>query len=191
MMGSVAGDRVRWSDHELLAGIAKRDSAAFTAFYRRHLSVTVAYLMRQTRDPELTADLTAEVFAAVILAACRYRPEAASAAPWLVAIARNTLGASRRHGRVEDRARQRLGFEPLVLEDSDLEHTEAMADDRGELVELLDSLPRAERDAVSARILDERGYADIARELQCSEMVVRKRVSRGLAHLRQRLEDSS
>jgi RNA polymerase sigma factor (sigma-70 family) len=192
MMDSVAADRERWSDRELLAAIAKRDPAAFTAFYRRHLPAAVAYLMRQTRDPELTADLAAEVFAAVILAARGYRPEGDSAVPWLLAIARNTLGTSRRRGRVEDRARQRLGFEPLELEDSDLEHTEAMADDRrGSVVELLGSLPSAERDAVSARVLDERSYAEIARELRCSEMVIRKRVSRGLAHLRQRLEGSS
>jgi RNA polymerase sigma-70 factor (ECF subfamily) len=39
-------------------------------------------------------------------------------------------------------------------------------------------------------VIDERSYADIAGELRCSEQVVRKRVSRGLAQLRARLEAS-
>src|SRR6202035_3794226 len=38
-----------------------------------------------------------------------------------------------------------------------------------------------------ARVLDEQGYDEIAAELECSESVVRKRVSRGLAALRTRL----
>jgi DNA-directed RNA polymerase specialized sigma24 family protein len=37
---------------------------------------------------------------------------------------------------------------------------------------------------VEARHLEERGYAEIAADLHCSESVVRKRVSRGLAALR-------
>jgi RNA polymerase sigma-70 factor (ECF subfamily) len=41
--------------------------------------------------------------------------------------------------------------------------------------------------AIEAHHLEERGYAEIAAELQCSESVVRKRVSRGLASLRTQL----
>jgi len=178
--------RERWSDRELLSAIAERDGDAFTVFYRRHLPGTVAYLLRETRDREAVADLTAEVFAAIMLAAHRYRPEKDTAAPWVLGIARNTLGASRRRGRVEARARHRLGFEPLELEDSDLERTEQLAGEgSGRASELVESLPGDERHAVKARIVDERTYGEIASELHCSELVVRKRVSRGLARLRQ------
>ena len=116
--------RERWSDRELLSAIADCDGEAFTVFYRRHLPATVAFLLRETHDREATADLTAEVFSAIMLAARRYRPERDTAAPWVLGIARNTLGASRRRRRVEDRARQRLGFEPVELDDSDLERTD-------------------------------------------------------------------
>ena len=54
-------------------------------------------------------------------------------------------------------------------------------------VSLVEALPSDERAAVRARIVDERDYADIAAELECSESVVRKRVSRGLARVRQQL----
>jgi RNA polymerase sigma factor (sigma-70 family) len=181
--------RERWSDQELIAAIAARDREACTVFYRRYLHRIVAYLMHETHDPEVTADITAEVFAAVIVAARRYQPQTETAAPWVIGIARNALGASRRRGRVEDRARRRLGLEPIELVDSDLEETEAIAGRAGAgVVELVESLPSDERDAVKARIVDERSYREIAAELRCSELVVRKRVSRGLGRLRTRLE---
>jgi RNA polymerase sigma-70 factor (ECF subfamily) len=185
MMVKNAG-REGWSDRELLSAIAERDGDAFTVFYRRHLPSTVAFLMRETRDPEATADLTAEVFAAIMLAARRYRPEKDTAIPWVLGIARNTLGASRRRGRVEARARHRLGFEPIELGDSDLERTEELAGQAGaRATELVESLPDHERLAVKARIVEGRSYTDIAAQLQCSELVVRKRVSRGLSRLRE------
>jgi RNA polymerase sigma-70 factor (ECF subfamily) len=168
------------SDRELLELIARCDGEAFTVFYRRHLPRVVAYLARETGDYELAADLAAEVFAAALVGARRYRARYDTALPWLLGIARNTVGASRRRGRVEARARRRLEFEPIAFEEPDVDRTE----------ELLASLPPAERQAVRARVLDDRTYASIAAEMQCSELVIRKRVSRGLARLRKELTGS-
>jgi RNA polymerase sigma-70 factor (ECF subfamily) len=176
--------RERWSDERLLAAIAARDGDAFSVFYRRHLPRTVGYLLGETRDRELAADLAAEVFAAVLLSAQRYRPDRDTAVPWLLGIARNVLGASRRRRRVEDRARRRLGVEPIALDDYDLERTAALADERGGTLALVDRLPKDERDAVTARVVDERAYSEIAAGMRCSELAVRKRVSRGLGRLR-------
>ncbi len=53
--------------------------------------------------------------------------------------------------------------------------------------QLLDGLPADQREAIVARVLDEREYDDISRTLKCSEAVARKRVSRGLATLRRQL----
>ena len=60
--------------------------------------------------------------------------------------------------------------------------------ERGPVTELVEALPVGERHAVKAHVLDERSYSEIAASLDCSEMVVRKRVSRGLARLRHTLE---
>jgi DNA-directed RNA polymerase specialized sigma24 family protein len=40
-------------------------------------------------------------------------------------------------------------------------------------------------------VVDERGYPEIARDLRCSEAVVRRRVSRGLAALRDQVEETT
>jgi RNA polymerase sigma factor (sigma-70 family) len=95
------------------------------------------------------------------------------------------LGHSLRRGQVDSRARERLDLAPLALEDSDLERVLALADaGRGPATRLLAELPVPERTALVARVIDERSYAEIAARLGCSELVARKRVSRGLARLR-------
>jgi RNA polymerase sigma factor (sigma-70 family) len=178
------------SDGELLAA-THTEPAAFAAFYDRYERAIVGYFMRRTANPELAADLTAEVFAAALGAAHRYRPQAVTAAPWLFTIAHNTLAKSRRKGRVDAAARKRLGIREAVrFAPDELAAVEAAACDDGWLLVLLERLPSEQREAVRARVLDERDYGDIAGELRTSELVVRKRVSRGLSRLRAELERS-
>ena len=179
------------SDAQLLAQARTRPEA-FGAFYDRYELAVVGYFARRTGDPEVAADLSAEVFAAVLGAAERYRPEAPTAAGWLFTIAHHVLAASRRRGRVEARARRRLGIAEAVSFDSaELEAVESRASADGWVLELLDQLPAEQRDAVRARVLEERSYPDIAGELKTSELVIRKRVSRGLSNLKAEMEKPS
>lgn len=176
------------SDAELLLE-ARQDAAAFVAFYDRYEAAVVGYFKRRVRDPEVVADLTAEVFAAAFHAASRYRPSQPTAAGWLFTIARNTLLHSLRKKRVEAKARLRLGIRDAVsFADDELERVEALASDASWLMELLEGLPRDQSEAIRARVLDDRPYPEIAADLQTSELVIRKRVSRGLSKLRDALE---
>ncbi len=80
---------------------------------------------------------------------------------------------------------------PLTLTDEAIERVEALATAEASsslLHEGLEALPQDQREAVLARVLDERDYADIANSARTSESVIRKRVSRGLTGLRQTLE---
>jgi RNA polymerase sigma-70 factor (ECF subfamily) len=83
------------SDDELLAA---GDPQSFAAFYRRHVNWVLGYLQRRTRNPELAADLTAEVFAAALLGRRRYRPRDGHANSRLFRIALNKLADSQRRG---------------------------------------------------------------------------------------------
>ncbi|HEX5608464.1 MAG TPA: sigma-70 family RNA polymerase sigma factor [Solirubrobacterales bacterium] len=181
------------TDAGLLAR-TERDPLAFAAFYRRHERLVFRYLMSRCRDPELAADLAAEVFASALEAAGRFKPEPSSGSsgvPWLLTIARNTLLASVRHGVVVDYARRRLHCEPLVLDDDALTRVEDLASLDLPIEQLLAYLPDDLRDAVVARVLEERDYEEIATQLGCSQQVVRKRVSRGLGRLRSALLPAS
>jgi RNA polymerase sigma factor (sigma-70 family) len=182
-------DAAELSDGELLAA-TRRDADAFAAFYDRYERAVVGYFMRRTGNAEVAGDLAAEVFAAALGAAHRYRPDAPTAAGWLFWIAHNTLCKSLRRGRVEARARRRLGIrEPLVFTSEELEAVENAASADRWVMELLERLPELQREAVRARIVDERSYPDIAGALNTSELVVRQRVSRGLSSLRAELEE--
>jgi RNA polymerase sigma factor (sigma-70 family) len=178
------------TDEELLAAV-RREPEAFAMFYRRHVTPLLGYFVRRTRDAELAADLTAETFAAALDGVHRFDPRRGPAVAWLYGIARRQLTHVLRRGAVEDRARRRLGMAPLDLTDAALERVEALAamdSTAAALGEALASLPADQRSAVNARVLEEREYAEIALQARTSESVVRKRVSRGLAGLRSRLE---
>ena len=176
------------SDAELLRR-ARSDPTAFLAFYDRYEEAVVGYFVRRVPDPELVADLTAEVFAAALHAATRYRATRPTAAGWLFTIAHNTLAKSARARRVEAQARRRIGIRDAVsFQTDELDRVEALASSDGWLTGLLEKLPREQADAIRGRVLDERGYPEIAAELETSELVIRKRVSRGLATLRREHE---
>lgn len=179
-------------DQQLLCG-PDPDGERFAIFYRRHLPDVLSFVLRRIGDRELTADLTAEVFAAALLARSTFDAQRGSARGWLCAIASNKIVDSHRRGHVEDACRRRLGMSPIALEDEDLQRVDEIAaatDAVGSTTHLLAGLPGETRAAVAARVLDEREYRDIAAELNCSESVVRKRVSRGLASLRTKLRES-
>jgi RNA polymerase sigma factor (sigma-70 family) len=172
----------RLTDAELLARTG-REPKAFGAFYRRHERLVLRYLMSRCRDAELTADLAAETFVSALEGAAQFDPARSggtSAVPWLLTIARNTLVTSVRRGVVADDARRRLGCEPLALSEESLGRVEERATIDLLLGDLTDDL----RNAVVARVLEEREYDEIAAQLGCSQQVVRKRVSRGLTRLR-------
>jgi RNA polymerase sigma factor (sigma-70 family) len=170
------------SDEDLLSA---RDGASFELFYRRHAERMLGYFARRTRDAELSADLTAETFAAVLASRRRFSADQGGASAWLFGIASKKLIDAQRRGYAERRARRRLGMERIELTDADIAQIEGLAGiEAGELIEVL--VPD-QRVAVQAHVVDERDYAEIAHDLDVSEAVVRKRVSRGLAALRHRM----
>jgi RNA polymerase sigma factor (sigma-70 family) len=176
-------------DDELVVRLARGDGAAFAPLYRTYLPLVLRWTLRATRDRELAADLTAEVFAAALLASRRYRPEAGPVGAWLIGIANNKLRDSQRRNRVENSARHKLGIQPIALVDADLERVDELVGMDDRLQALTQRLPAEQRTAIVARVIDERSYEEIAAELQCSESVVRQRVSRGLRTLRSELEE--
>ncbi len=114
----------------------------------------------------------------MLLSAGRYEAQVPSALPWVIGVARHKLLMSRRRGcRVEARARQRLGLEPVELDDLALERVEQLADAGvGRLEQMLEQLPPMEREAVRWHVVDEVGYEELAnaqRQL-LAEMVVRQ-----------------
>jgi RNA polymerase sigma factor (sigma-70 family) len=175
------------TDEQLLGSA---DPAAFEVFYNRHVEAVLGFFARRTRDPELAADLTAETFAAALAGRRRYRPAGGAATAWLFGIAMNKLADAQRRGYAERRACRRLGLERIELDDEDIVRIHALGESE-RATALLQALPADQREAIQAHVVGERPYSEIAAREQVSEAVVRKRVSRGLAVIRDRIGSRS
>jgi DNA-directed RNA polymerase specialized sigma24 family protein len=169
------------SDAELLAA-TPADPDAFTAFYRRHVRGVWAHVAREVEREDI-GDLVAEVFATALVYRRRFDPARGSAAAWLAGIARHKISDARRRGRAEAQMCRRLGIR-LPAPGPDGPSFDSSA-------EVLSTLPADQRRAVTSRVLEDKPYAQIAREEAVSEQAVRKRVSRALASLRSHLEEKS
>jgi RNA polymerase sigma factor (sigma-70 family) len=158
------------------------DPDAFGAFYARHARAVEAFFARRTRDHSVAGDLTAETFAAALIARRRFRAGPAPAQAWLYTIAARRLADHRRRLAAEDRLQARL------MADSGTEDGEDPAsggdDGAGRALALLERLPREQREAIAAHVVAGYAYRDIARRTGVSEAGVRQRVSRGLATMR-------
>jgi RNA polymerase sigma-70 factor (ECF subfamily) len=167
------------------------NSEAFGLFYDRHAAAVFSYFVRRVDGPQTATDLAAETFAQAFLSRRRYRDDGTPATAWLFTIARRQLARFHRAARVEARARERLGIEPFQLSVTEIDEIDARIDREG-LARLaaakLKALPRRTRDAVYLRVCCQQPYAEVASQLNCSEVAARVRVSRGLARLLDELE---
>jgi RNA polymerase sigma-70 factor, ECF subfamily len=171
---------------EVLLVATKRNPAAFAPVYERHAPAILAYLRRRTGSTEVAVELAAEVFAAALVSASRYRQEHGPVRAWLVGIANHKLGDARRKARHSASALRRLGIQSIHVSEAGMadldERLTAQAE--GQLaLQLLADLPQDQRDAVLARVVDEQDYADLALRFQTTEVNVRARVHRGLRKL--------
>jgi len=174
----------RRSDAELLA-LTPSTREAFGVFFDRHSQAIVSYLWRNTGSQDVAFDLMSETFAVALESVARYDPAKGDARGWLFGIAKITMLSSYRQQRAERSARLRLGLDVPGFSEAEWERAEANIDAAlPGLVDGLDELPRAERLAVVARVIEERSYSEIAATENASEAAIRQRVKRGLSRLR-------
>jgi RNA polymerase sigma factor (sigma-70 family) len=166
------------TDAELLARTPS-DPDAFADFYRRHVRTVLAYVAGHASAADV-GDLVSEVFAAALVHRRRFDPARGTGAAWLIGIAQHKIADARRRGAVELKLYRRLGATPIAA---------APVSDEIDGMELLDVLPDDQRRAVTLRVVSDRSYAQIAADEAVSAQTARKRVSRGLAALRARMQE--
>jgi RNA polymerase sigma-70 factor (ECF subfamily) len=80
-------------------------------------------------------------------------------------------------------------MDPLRLEPSDVETILELAEE-GDAVLAASALPESQRSALFGRVVEQRTYEELARELGTTETVTRKRVSRALRTLKNRMTET-
>jgi RNA polymerase sigma-70 factor (ECF subfamily) len=156
------------------------DPVAFTAFYRAHVEEVTRFVARRVADPQLVADLTAEVFLAVIAAAARYRGATGGPRTWLYGIARNVIAAEFRRSAREEQARRRIAGRRL-LDADDVDRLMARVDAARQvraLHQALRALPDAERAVLELVSVDGLTVGEAAAALSISQVAARVRLHR-------------
>ncbi|GAA3577999.1 sigma-70 family RNA polymerase sigma factor [Nonomuraea rosea] len=156
------------------------DPAAFEAFYRRHVDAVMRFVVRRVSDPHLAADLTADIFLAVLDSAHTYVPGRGSEIAWLYGVARNVVSAQYRQAAREARAAGRVAGRRL-MEDDDLvrmeERIDAERGGRGAL-EAMAGLPEGERAVLELVAIDQLSVAEAATALGIRHVTARVRLHR-------------
>lgn len=175
------------SDEDLLSGAGAQE---FGLLYERRHALVRGYLRRRVgARPDVVLDLVAETFARALERREQFDPGRGSAVGWLLGIADHLLLDAIRRGRVDGESRRRLGLERIAVDDEQLELVERESE--SQLQAALGVLPGEQRVAIERRILAEEPYAAIAERIGCSEQVIRKRVSRGLAALKRSAKENA
>ena len=163
------------------------DADAFREFYLANVQRTVVFFTRRTLNAEVALDLTAETFATALQRRRQFRGASeAEAEGWLFAIARSQLAHYWRRGVAERRALEQVGLDPPSVSQSELERIEELAglqELRRRMEHAIAGIHPQQAYAVVQRVVEERGYDELADELGVSQDVVRARVSRGLRAL--------
>ena len=176
---------------ELRERLRQRDRAALETFYQAYFDRVYGYVRRMLGDDSEAEDVTQEVFLKIQRSIDSYDPER-PLSPWVFTIATN---------QVRDHWRARRAPDPLdgaSLDDEDA-RPDPPARDAGPLPALeqaelartlsaaIDELPESLRTTLVLRTQEGLSFEEIARLISRNETAVRKRYSRALEELRERL----
>jgi RNA polymerase sigma factor (sigma-70 family) len=158
----------------------------FEEFYRGHVREVSRFIARRVDDPHLVADLTAEVFLAVIESAHTYRPDRGSLIGWVFGVAHRVLAAERRRARRDTHATRRIAGHRL-LEPADLARIEERIDAESSarrIHQALAELPDGTRQLLELVAVDGLSVADAAVAIGISPIAARVRMHRARKTLR-------
>ena len=163
------------------------DPRLFEEFYRRHVDAVLRFVARRVDDPHTAADLTAEIFLAVLDSAGTYRPHLGSETAWLYGIARNVVSSERRRIARETERDRRISGRRL-LEPDDIARIEDKldAESPGRRVwAALARLPEGERAVMELVAVDQLTVTEAAAALGIRQVTARVRLHRARKALRE------
>jgi RNA polymerase sigma factor (sigma-70 family) len=167
------------------------DPDTLERFYCDNVEAIERFIARRVSDPQLAADLTADVFLAAVDAAGRYRPDRGEPRPWLFGIARIVVASELRRGARERRAVAQIEGRRLLDADDIArmqERIDAAAQARA-LFGAIRDLPDGERAVFELVALDDLGAAEAAAVLGVRPVTARVRLHRARTTLRRQFFD--
>ena len=153
--------------------------------FRRHYAQIYRFVRRRTASDQQAEDITQDVFVDVASAGARLKPDRHLLLGWLHAVARR---------RLVDEVRRELRRPSNVLP-LEAAGTAAGPDVTATVMfgsalrEAIGRLPRGQREVVVFKLLEGRGFAEIAERLDITPAACKMRLVRALEALRDALEE--
>jgi RNA polymerase sigma-70 factor (ECF subfamily) len=164
-------------DEQQLIEAAQRDPTRFGELFERNADRVYAFIAGRVRNREEAEDLTSEVFHRALKNLNRYEYRGVPFSAWLFRIADNAIAQRGRDAARE--AGKPIDQEPV---------TDADAERRAVLFQLVDMLPEDQQRVIALRYAEQRNLREIADEMQRSEAAVKQLHYRALQNLRQHME---
>jgi RNA polymerase sigma-70 factor, ECF subfamily len=151
--------------------------------FERHYGSVYRFVRRRGSGRDEAEDLAQEVFAAAVAALGEARVESPPPLSWLYTVAQRRLIDTGRRGRLL----------PVPTAGADEEHaaydSPYGSEVAGALARAVATLPESQSRVVIAKLWEGRSMSEIAEELGTSEAACKMRLARGLAQLRDRLQE--
>jgi RNA polymerase sigma-70 factor (ECF subfamily) len=163
---------------------AKVDPNAFGELYDHYFGQIYRFVYSRVRDQDVAEDVTSEVFFKALRAIPRYRPSGHPFSAWLYQISINAIADHYRAKRPESDLEAASGV-PVGGVPVD-EHVE-QRDEAARVWAAIDSLPPAQRTALTLKLGEDLKLAQIGEIMGRSEGAIKLLIHRGMIGLRQRL----
>jgi RNA polymerase sigma-70 factor (ECF subfamily) len=179
------------ADEELVAGVGRRDEAAFQLLYERYADLVYSVALRVLADEAAAQDVAQDVFVRLWQNSEKYDPDRGRFMGWLLSVARNRAVdevRSRGRRRGHERATTDQAEELVDLHGIDPAWAAIVNGERRAVVAALAGLPHEQREAIELAYYGGLTQQEIAIRLKTPLGTVKTRVRLGMRKLRATLE---
>ncbi len=163
---------------------AKVDTNAFGELYDHYVGQIYRFVYSRLRDQELAEDVTSEVFFKALRAIHRYKPSGHPFSAWLYQISVNAIADHYRSRKPESDIDDAVGLSSGA---ASVEDQVAHRDEAAGVWAAIDSLPAAQRTALTLKLGEDLKLAQIGVIMGKSEGAIKLLIHRGMIGVRQRL----
>jgi RNA polymerase sigma-70 factor (ECF subfamily) len=163
---------------------AKLDPTAFGELYDHYVGQIYRFVYSRLRSQDMAEDVTSEVFFKALRAIHRYKPSGHPFSAWLYQISVNAIADHYRSRKPEADIDDAVGVSApgLALED----HV-AQRDEAARIWLVIESLPAAQRTALTLKLGEDLKLAQIGEIMGKSEGAIKLLIHRGMIGVRRKL----
>ena len=163
---------------------AKLEPAAFGELYDHYVGQIYRFVYSRVRSQDLAEDVTSEVFFKALRAIHRYRPSGHPFSAWLYQISVNAIADHYRSRRPESDIDDAVG---VSAPGRPLDEHVATRDEANRVWAAIESLPAAQRTALTLKLGEDLKLAQIGEIMGKSEGAIKLLIHRGMIGVRRQL----